>query len=86
MTLIWMSEHETLERRTHGLGSVVASNAGLILFGKDASRARLVPDARVRCARFRGTTKAEILDQLELGVVVRVTIPNAPLLRGGRWE
>jgi len=35
-------------------GSVVASNAGLILFGKDASRARFVPDARVRCARFRG--------------------------------
>ncbi len=27
---------------------------------------RLVPDARVRCARFRGTTKAEILDQLDI--------------------
>jgi ATP-dependent DNA helicase RecG len=47
-------------------GSVVASNAGLILFGKDTSRARFVPDARVRCARFRGSTKAEILDQLDI--------------------
>jgi ATP-dependent DNA helicase RecG len=47
-------------------GSVVASNAGLILFGKDASRARFVPDARVRCARFRGSTKAEILDQIDI--------------------
>ena len=47
-------------------GSVVASNAGLILFGKDASRSRFVPDARVRCARFRGTTKAEILDHLDI--------------------
>jgi ATP-dependent DNA helicase RecG len=47
-------------------GSVVASNAGLILFGKDAPRAKFVPDARVRCARFRGTTKAEILDRLDI--------------------
>jgi ATP-dependent DNA helicase RecG len=47
-------------------GLVVASNAGLILFGKDASRAMFVPDARVRCVRFRGTTKAEILDQLDI--------------------
>ncbi len=47
-------------------GSVVASNAGLILFGKDTARARFVPDARVRCARFRGDTKAEILDQLDI--------------------
>lgn len=44
----------------------MASNAGLILFGKDASRAMFVPDARVRCVRFRGTTKAEILDQLDI--------------------
>jgi ATP-dependent DNA helicase RecG len=47
-------------------GSVVASNAGLILFGKDSSRRMYVPDARVRCARFRGTTKAEILDQIDI--------------------
>ena len=46
--------------------SVVASNAGLILFGKDRSRRTFVPDARVRCARFRGTTKAEILDQIDI--------------------
>jgi predicted HTH transcriptional regulator len=51
-------------------GSVVASNAGLILFGKDAARARFVPDARVRCARFRGATKAAILDQLDIGGTV----------------
>ena len=47
-------------------GSVVASNAGLILFGKDRSRRTFVPDARVRCARFRGITKAEILDQTDI--------------------
>jgi ATP-dependent DNA helicase RecG len=57
-------------------GSVVASNAGLILFGKDSSRGRLVPDARVRCARFRGTTKAEILDQIDIDGTVLDAIPD----------
>jgi ATP-dependent DNA helicase RecG len=44
-------------------GSVVASNAGLILFGKNSSRGRLVPDARVRCARFRGTSSTATRSQ-----------------------
>jgi ATP-dependent DNA helicase RecG len=72
--------------------SVVASNAGLILFGRDASRARFVPDARVRCARFRGATKAEILDQLDIDgtILDAITEVEAFVVRntriGGRFS
>lgn len=73
-------------------GSVVASNAGLILFGRNASRARFVPDACVRCARFRGSTKAEILDQLDIDgtVLDAITEVEAFVARntrtGGRFS
>ncbi len=46
-------------------GRLVPSIGGLIVFGKLQIRAQIVPDARVRCARFRGCDKAYILDQYE---------------------
>lgn len=49
----------------------VPSVGGLILFGKPAIRQQVLPDARVRCARFLGRDKANILDQLEVdGTIV----------------
>ncbi len=44
----------------------VPSIGGLILFGKKEYRHRLVPDARVSCARFLGNDKTNILDRLEV--------------------
>lgn len=44
----------------------VPSIGGLILFGKEECRGRLVPDARVSCARFVGNDKTNILDRLEI--------------------
>ncbi len=47
-------------------GRVVPSHGGLILFGRDAARRRVFPDAAVSCARFRGTDKVDFLDRLDL--------------------
>ena len=49
----------------HGSGRVV-SNGGLILFGTDEARQRLFPDARISCARFRGTDKSEFIDRQDM--------------------
>jgi ATP-dependent DNA helicase RecG len=49
----------------HG-NRVVPTFGGLILFGKEAQRMRFVPDARVSCARFRGTDKTHFLDRYEI--------------------
>lgn len=51
---------------TEHQGKHLASNGGIILFGTDAERQRLFPDAYVRCAAFAGETKgAEMIDQVE---------------------
>ena len=47
-------------------GRHVPSNGGVILFGREAIRARFFPDANVGCARFQGTDKVEFLDRLDL--------------------
>ncbi|MBI4706194.1 MAG: putative DNA binding domain-containing protein [Deltaproteobacteria bacterium] len=44
----------------------VPSNGGVILFGRDEARARFLPDAQVRCARFRGPEKVHFLDRLDV--------------------
>jgi len=49
----------------HG-GRLVPSHGGLILFGRDAVRRRVFPDAAVSCARFRGTDKVDFLDRVAL--------------------
>lgn len=45
---------------------LVPSNGGMILFGRAEARRRRFPDAQVRCARFKGTGKADFLDQLDI--------------------
>jgi ATP-dependent DNA helicase RecG len=45
-------------------GKLSPSNGGIILFG--SNRTDLFPDAIIRCARFLGSTKAEILDHLDI--------------------
>lgn len=42
----------------------VPSNGGILLFG--TNRVRHFPDARIRCARFDGTTKDRFIDELEV--------------------
>ena len=49
----------------HGSGRAV-SNGGLILFGSEEERQRLFPDARISCARFRGTDKSEFIDRQDM--------------------
>ncbi|MDP1835548.1 MAG: ATP-binding protein [Chlamydiales bacterium] len=48
-----------------GNGHLVPSVGGLIMFGRTEIREQLVYNARVRCARFLGTSKAKILDQFD---------------------
>jgi len=50
----------------HGSGRV-ASNGGLILFGNAEVQQRCFPDARISCARFRGSDKSEFIDRQEMG-------------------
>jgi ATP-dependent DNA helicase RecG len=45
---------------------LLPSMGGLILFGKKTTRDRIIPFAKVRCARFAGTDKTEILDRYEM--------------------
>jgi ATP-dependent DNA helicase RecG len=47
-------------------GRLTPSHGGLILFGRDAPRQRLFPDARVSCARFRGVERVDFLDRLDI--------------------
>jgi len=46
-------------------GRNVVSNGGLILFGKPEVKQRVLPDARLSCARFKDTGKAYFLDRLD---------------------
>ncbi len=44
------------------------SNGALLLFGKE--RRRFFPDAIIRCGRFSGITKSQIIDQQEIDVAL----------------
>jgi len=44
------------------------SNGALLLFGKE--RRRFFPDAIIRCGRFSGMTKSQIIDQQEIDVAL----------------
>ena len=59
-------------------GRLVPSHGGLILFGSDAARRRLFPEAEMRCARFRGTDKVEFIDRLDLEGTVLEALDEAP--------
>ncbi len=51
------------------------SNGGMILFGKD--RLQYFPDAMIRCARFLGTSKVTLLDQLDIETYLPLAIDEA---------
>jgi ATP-dependent DNA helicase RecG len=55
---------EALGVLTRYQGKVVATNAGVILFGQDAVRRRYFRDARVEGARFAGATRAADIEDI----------------------
>lgn len=61
-----VTEHkaEVLELITKHSGKKFPSLGGIILFGTD--RTRIFPDAIVRCARFLGTDRTNILDSADI--------------------
>jgi len=54
----------SLRLLTSAQGRDIPTAGGFLLFGRD--RQRLFPDAWLQCARFVGTTKAGIFDQLDI--------------------
>lgn len=46
-------------------GKVVPSIGGILLFG--ANKENILPDAKIKCARFKGASSSEFLDNLEIG-------------------
>jgi predicted HTH transcriptional regulator len=54
----------SLRLLTTAQGRDVPTAGGILLFGRD--RQRWFPDAWLQCARFTGTTKAGIFDQLDI--------------------
>ena len=59
-------------------GRFAPSHGGLILFGRDAPRQRLFPEARVSCARFRGVERVDFLDRLDIESTVLEALEEAP--------
>ena len=59
-------------------GGLSVSNGGLILFGLDNVRQRYFPDARVSCARFRGTDKTEFIDRMDIAGSMLNAIDEVP--------
>lgn len=55
---------ENLGVETSRSGKKYPSNGGILLFG--VNRLQLFPDSQVRCARFAGSTREKILDQIDI--------------------
>jgi predicted HTH transcriptional regulator len=55
---------ETLNIVTEHIGKSIPTIGGVLLFGDN--RLVLFPDAVIRCARFKGTTKEKIIDQKDI--------------------
>ena len=56
----------------------VATNGGVILFGLPAVRETYFPYAEVRCARFKGTSRAEFIDRLNIEGSILTAIDEVP--------
>ncbi len=68
--------------KAHNLGitvdqgnSILPSNGGVLLFGKD--RFAYFPASIIRCARFGGTDKEDIIDELEIDAYLPLAIDPA---------
>jgi len=59
-------------------GKLAVSKGGIILFGCDKVRERFFPDARVSCARFRGTDRTDFIDRLDIEGSVFDAIDEVP--------
>lgn len=59
-------------------GNLVPSIGGMILFGKLSELHQHLPDMRVRCARFLGDNKANILDQFEVEGTILDALDQVP--------
>ena len=59
-------------------GRKTVSNGCLILFGKEKDLIRFFPDARVSCARFRGTDKSQFLDRLDIEGSILDAVKDVP--------
>lgn len=57
---------------------IIATNAGVILFGKSDVRQKHFPFAEVRCARFAGNTRAEFIDRLNIEACILHAIDEVP--------
>ncbi len=69
---------QSLGLLVRAMGRLVPTVGSIILFGKNKERERLVPDARVSCARFLGNTKANILDRYEVEGPILNAIEQVP--------
>ena len=57
---------------------IVATNGGIILFGLPEARETYFPYAEVRCARFKGISRAEFIDRLNIEGGVLNAIEEVP--------
>jgi ATP-dependent DNA helicase RecG len=57
---------------------IVPSIGGIILFGNNEIREQYTPDARVKCARFRGNDKSHIIDQYEVEGTILDAVDEVP--------
>lgn len=76
--VIDQAELETLGVVTRYGESLIPSNGGIVLFGTVSARRRFFDDARIRCARFAGSDKAEFLDRLDLEGSVLSSLDDVP--------
>jgi ATP-dependent DNA helicase RecG len=76
---------EITDKKLLSLGALVSLNnkmvpsiGGLILFGNRDIRDQYVPDARVKCARFRGNDKSHLIDQYEVEGTILDAVDEVP--------
>lgn len=63
---------------THKGKRIVATQGGVILFGKPDILNQYFPFAQVRCARFQGITRAEFIDRLDIEGSILNAIDEVP--------
>lgn len=66
--------YELLNIITPYMGKNTPTVGGILLFSKE--RFKLFPDATIRCARFKGNTKENILDQKEITSFLSVSVSD----------
>lgn len=65
---------ESLGIITRHVGKLCPTNGGVLLFG--SNRVSCFPDSIIRCARFSGTKKEHILDQIDIEVALPFAVDH----------